>query len=508
MFRKIICLGLILNFVACSNSAAKKDTLAVAIKAQPLTLDSRIATDEVGLQMARLIFNGLMRLNESLELVGDLAESYEQVSPTVYRFKLRKGVKFHHGRELTVKDVMYTFNSIKEGKVKTAFSGDFKKYLKKMVPEGPYVLRLELNEPYAPFLTSMIIGIVPAELAEEAGEAFSRSPVGTGIYRFVSWDEDAIIELAANEEYYGEKARTAKLKFHIIKDDNIRVLKLIKGDIDLTLNGVPAQLLAKVKADPKLKVDTATGVNVAYLGTNAKDAILQNVKVRQAIAHAINRDELIKHRRQGLASKANSILAPANWAYNKDIAQVEFNPVRAKRLLDEAGFVDPDGDGPQKRFTLSYKTSTNKERVAIARSIAAQLELIGIGVDVQTFEWGKFYGDVKSGNFQLYSLTWVGVTSPDILYSVYHSSQLPPNGVNRGRYTNTAVDKQVEIARANAARVTRLEAYKKAQKFVLEELPVIPLWYEDNIVVYRNNLEGVGLRADASYKPFRDIAKK
>ena len=105
-------------------------------------------------------------------------------------------------------------------------------------------------------------------------------------------------------------------------------------------------------------------------------------------------------------------------------------------------------------------------------------------------------------------MTWVGVTSPDILYSVYHSSQLPPNGVNRGRYTNTAVDKQVEIARTNPARVTRLEAYKKAQKFVLEELPVIPLWYEDNIVVYRNNLEGVGLRADASYKPFRDIAKK
>lgn len=507
-------LGLILAlfsatfFAACAAQNHRAGEIHVGIASQPGSLDSRMATDAQGIRMNRLIYNGLFKLDEKLNIVPDLAETYElSADGKVYLIHLRKGVKFHDGSELTSADVVYSYNSIIDGSLTSPFKEAFG-LVTQIVAVDPYTVRFELKEPQAPFMTAMCIGVVSEKAAREKGEQFGRSPIGSGPYRFVNWVDDSTIELAAFTDSFGAKPENKKLFFDVVKDDNMRVLKLIKGDLDYTLNGVPPVLLDKVREDKNLAVQSAVGTVMAYMGTNVHDPILKSVKVRQALALGLDRDSLIQYRRYGLARKANSILPPNNWAYNSQLPQIEFDPAKAKQLLDEAGFKDPDGDGPQTRFELSFKTSTSKERIAIVEMIAEQLAKIGVAIKLESLEWGKFYEDVQGGKFQLYSLQWVGVTEPDQLYSVLDSSQTPPNGANRTAYKNAQVDDLVRKARRTNKQEERKNYYAKVQEIFLQDLPQIPLWYEDNVAVYRKDLSNVALWPDASFKPLIEVAKK
>jgi len=267
-------------------------------------------------------------------------------------------------------------------------------------------------------------------------------------------------------------------------------------------------LIEGLVASHPLRVESDVGTVMTYLGMNLTDRILANAKVREAMALAIDRDEIIAHRFRGLAEKANSILSPRNWAYDPDLAQIPFDPARATKLLDEAGYPDPDGDGPGVRFELVSKTSTVKERIEVAQMIAHQLAKVGIGVRVAPYEWGTFFRDIRNGNVQLYTLSWVGVFEPDILYEVCDSRQTPPAGLNRGRYQNAEVDKLVRAARAEMDQGKRKELYAKVQRILLSELPFVPLWYEKNVVVFRKGLSGVRVRADASYRTLLDVEVK
>jgi peptide/nickel transport system substrate-binding protein len=503
---------LVLSFltVICTFSCSKKTpttgVLKVAIPAGPVSLDSRKATDSYGIMITRLIFDGLFRTDEQMNVVPNLVETFEQDDKT-YTFHLKKGVVFHDGTPLTAEDVVYSYGSIMDGSIQSAFKGSFDR-VESIEALSSDTVKMTLKEPYAPFLTLLGIGVVPKGYAAEKGEDFSSNPVGTGPYKFVKFVPDSWLVLEANEKYFGDVPRTQTLRFDIIADDNVRVLKLLKGDVDFIQNAVPPMLLAKVAEDKNIKRMEDAGVVVSYLGFNLTDPILADEKVRQAIAYAIDRDAIISHRFQGLAVKANSILSPDNWAYDKNLKGYEYDPQKAKTLLDEAGYKDSDGDGPAMRFGLIYKTSTNKERVDIAQMIAHQLRLVGIDVRVEPYEWGKFYGDIKKGNFQMYSLAWSLLTEPDMFYDVCHSSQWAPDGVNRNRYKNAVVDKLVEEGRVAMSRERRKEVYAKVQEIALAELPYVPLWYEKNVVVYRNNLKGVKLRPDGDLRTLIGVEKK
>ena len=507
LFVALAVAGMVALFAACSRAKGEEDALRVAIPAGPVTLDPRLAADAVGDKISHLICDGLFKRNQRLELVPNLAARYERLSDTSYRFFLRDGVRFHDGSKLTAQDVAYTYRSIMEGKVASAFSSTFER-IKKITVEAPLVLRIDLKEPYAPFLTMLTGGIVPRGAAERMGSAFATAPVGAGPYRFVRYVPGSVVELAANTQYAGEVPKIRRLIFEVIKDDNIRVLKLMKGDIDLVQNAVPPLLMDHLVAQPNLAKKEGTGIVMAYMGFNLEDPVLKRRQVRQAIAYAIDRDEIIAHRWKGMAVKANSILAPSNWAYDPKLRQYPYDPKKAMRLLDEAGLSDPDGNGPAMRLEIALKTSTVKSRIDIARMIAHQLAKVGIGVKVEPYEWGTFYKDVRSGNFQVYTLSWVGVTEPDIFYDVCNSSQFPPNGLNRGRYRNPQIDKLVEAGRVTMDRGKRRMIYSKVQRILLVDLPYIPLWYEKNVVVYNKGLKGVSLRPNASYRTFVDVEKR
>lgn len=472
--------------------------LNAAIQSSPATLDPRLATDAEGDKISQLIFDGLMARNDDLEIVPDLAERFEKISDTSYRFFLRRGVLFHSGNPLTSRDVVYTYETILDGTVASPFKEYFSR-IRKIVSEDDYTVRIDLAEPYAPFLTLLTKGIVSEADAKKLGGRYGREPVGTGPYRLVRFVPEKIVELEANSGYFGKIPKIKTLRLHVISDDNIRVLKLIKGDIDLVQNGVPALLLKKVLENSGLEMIADDGIVVTYLGMNLTDKYLKDRRVRQAIAYAIDRDQIIAHRYGGMAEKANSILSPMNWAYDADLYQYDYDPKKAASLLEEADLKKP---------TLSYKTSTIKERIDTGRMIAHQLGQAGITVKVEPYEWGTFYRDVRTGNFQLYSLSWVGVTEPDIFYDVCHSSRFPPRGLNRDRYKNPEVDRLVGEARVTMDQNERKKIYSKVQKIILDDLPFVPLWYEKNIVVYQKSLEDVSVRPDASYLTFVNITKE
>ena len=214
--------------------------------------------------------------------------------------------------------------------------------------------------------------------------------------------------------------------------------------------------------------------------------------MRQALAYAIDRESIIRHllkerrdRRQRPAFAAQLGLrryASMQWPYD---------PGSAKQLLDEAGFPDPDGDGPRPRFRLSFKTTNIDLRRRIAEAFKEQLQQVGIELEIRTYEWGTFFSDIKKGNFHLYSLAWVGIQDPDIYYQIFHSASVPPNGDNRGRYSNAA-SRSITGTRPRRqwSRRRRKHIYVEVQRTLAEDLPYMPLWWWKNVVVKRPNAPG------------------
>jgi peptide/nickel transport system substrate-binding protein len=438
----------------------------------------------------RLLFNGLLKYDAKLRLVPDLAAGYEYLSNTRLRIKLRDGVRFHNGKSLKAGDVRYTLESIVKPGSRSPLAGTFSKIAKIHVIDD-LTLEIELKEPFAPFLTALTVGIVP--------EGAQIQPAGTGPFRLKKKKKDQWIYLVANSDYFEEPPTLNSVVFATVRDDTTRVLQILRGEVDLVQNAIPLVMAKWLEGQRKLDLMTDAGINYAYLAFNLRDEILKNRKVRQALGMAIDREALIRFQLRGFARPASGILAPSNWYYEGNVSQLEYDPEVAKGLLDEAGFPDPDGDGPEMRFEVEYKTSNRRDRIAMARAIARYWEAIGVGVTVKPFEWGTFYRDIRTGNFQIYSSTWVGVTDPDIYHYIFHSGMIPPEGANRGYYQNETVDQLLELARAETDPQARKAYYSQVQKLIALELPYLSLWYEDNVAFLRQKVEGYSLRPDASF---------
>jgi peptide/nickel transport system substrate-binding protein len=194
-----------------------------------------------------------------------------------------------------------------------------------------------------------------------------------------------------------------------------------------------------------------------------------------------------------------------NWAYYGDVPTYDYDPQRSRELLDRAGYPDPDGEGPEMRFTLMFKTSQDELRKRIASALQQQLKEVGIGMNVRSYEWGTFYGDIKSGNFQIYTLSWVGVTDPDIYYYVFHSSNIPPHGANRGRYRNPVMDTLLEDARKTLDLATRKHYYARVQKILAKDSPYVSLWHYENVVVMAKNVHGFILDPRGDLFSLKDV---
>lgn len=508
-FCQILCLIALIvipPFSGISRSFAES-SLVIGIESNPVNLDPRLATDAYSARAIQILFNSLVGKDPQSNLIPELAEKWEVPDETSYLFYLRKGIKFHDGSELTAKDVKYTFETILNPEFKSPKRGSYEK-VKDIEVLDPYTIKFTLTEPFAPFLTNMVLGIVPQDAAEQLGRDFSQNPIGTGPYRFKAWFPDEKLEFEAFPDYFEGKAKIDQIIYKIVPDDTVRFLELKKGTLDLVQNAVPPDVIPLVRKTKGLKILTEEGTNVAYIGFNLRDPILKEKKVRQAIAYAVNRDSIINYLLKGLAKPATGLLASSNWAYEPDVARYDYNKELAKKLLDEAGYPDPDGEGPENRFSLIYKTSENQLRKRIGEALQHQLKEIGIQVTMRSYEWGTFFSDITKGNFQMYTLEWVGITEPDIFYYIFHSSNIPPKGANRGHYRNPELDKLVEEGRKILDLEKRKTIYSQVQKILAEDVPYVFLWHGTHVVVARDRVQGFVIYPAGDFTSLKSVEIK
>jgi peptide/nickel transport system substrate-binding protein len=287
----------------------------------------------------------------------------------------------------------------------------------------------------------------------------------------------------------------------------MRGLELRKGSVALVVNDLSPDIVHELRAEGRLGFETSPGTDYAYIGLNLRDAALGDRRVRQAIGYAIDRRAIVDYLRRGLAEPAVSLVPPMSWAFDPDVFAFTYDPGRARRLLEDAGYPDPDGDGVRPRLRLSLKTSTSEIYRVQAAAIQHDLRAVGVDVDVRASEFATLYADVLRGNFQMFTLQWVGVSDPDMLRRVFHSNQMPPAGFNRGFYHNDAVDRVIDAATVATDEARRRALYGEAQRLIAEDVPYISLWTKTNIAVFQPDIHGVHLSPNASFRFLKDVSR-
>jgi peptide/nickel transport system substrate-binding protein len=320
---------------------------------------------------------------------------------------------------------------------------------------------------------------------------------------------DDRVELAAFERYWAGKPANEEVVLRVVPDEVMRGLELRKGSIDLVVNDVSPDILHQLRGDERLQTATAPGVDYQYIGINLLDAALGDVRVRRALAHAIDRQAIVDHLRRGLATPADGLIPPIARAHEPGITSYAFDPARARELLDEAGFRDPDGDGPVPRLRLALKTSNIEFNRLQAAVVQENLARVGVALDVRTYEFATLFADVIAGNFQLYFLQWAGgaLADPDILRRAFHSSQTPPIGFNRGRFRSTEVDALLDEAATSLDPVRRQAALGQVQQVLAREVPYISLWHKTNFVIAQRSLAGLHLSPIADFHFLQHVAR-
>jgi peptide/nickel transport system substrate-binding protein len=467
-----------------SDQERRPNYLVLGIEANPSQLDPRYATDANAVRIGHLIYNSLLRADEKMRLQPELAESWRRLDERTFQFDLRDNVKFHDGRPLTAADVKFTFESILEPANRSPKRALLKQ-LQAIELAGSHRLRFHLNAAHAPFVEHFTLGIVP-----QGSPADHRPPPGSGPFMLEKYESGEQVSLKANANYWENKPALDGVVFKIVPDAMVRALEFKQGAIDFMQNDLEPDMLPWLRSQTHAEVTAHHGTTFQYIGINLTHPILKQLKVRQALAHAIDRGRIIRHLLKDAAVAANGLISPLNEAYDESLAVWPYDPVKARQLLDEAGFRDPDGDGPRTRFRLSYKTTNIDLRRRIAEALKEQLLQVGIELEIRSYEWGTFFSDVKKGNFHLYSLAWVGIRDPDILHQILHSASVPPNGDNRGRYANPQVDRLLERGRVAMDPAERKRIYGAAQRLIALDLPYVPLWWQKNVIAKTTNIQG------------------
>ena len=489
----LIILLLLVVGPACTQDAEEAESpskeprgLVICLPKSPLNLDPRYNIDAASYRVTQVMFNGLIKKGPNMTMEPDAAEAWDLENDTTWVFRLKKGIKFHNGREMTAEDVAYTFNSILDPESKSPKRGSFTT-IDHIEVRDKYTVAFYTTEPFAPLLVNLILGIVPRDAASEQGEDFAQHPVGTGPFKFKSMEADQFVELEVFEDHFKGRPKIPGIKFRVVPDDTTRYLELIKGNIDLVQNAISSDMIPVVENKEEFQVVKTNGTNYEYLAFNLEDPILSRVDVRRAVAHALNIPEMITSLLNGLARPSTGLLPPGHWAYEPEVAKYDYNPVLAADLLDQAGYTaGPDGV----RFTLTYKTSLSDAAKLKAEIVQQQLKEVGIKLDIRGYDWSTLFADIKSGNFQLFSLQWVGISEPDIYHYVFHSDSVPPKGANRGHYLNPEVDALIEEGRRTLDQAKRRAAYSKIQKIIADDLPYVSLWHPTNVVIMKKNLSG------------------
>jgi peptide/nickel transport system substrate-binding protein len=523
-FRRLLGFVLIAALLLAGLTACRRrsSSFVIGLSDKFSSLDPVVSKENAAAneRVRQLMFNSLIRKDEKFDYIGELATDI-QTSPDglTVTFPLHEGVKFHNGKLLTSADCKYTLtyllasDSTKKASffdtVKDAATGQDRQLARiaEIQTPDPKTLVIKLARPVdrQKVISSLVaIGIIP----EGSGPQQGTAPVGTGPFKFAQYDRgQMLLDLTANADYWEGAPSIPALRVRVVEDANALQAELKSGRIDLT--SLPSNLtpdtIASLAQDPNLQVLKFPGANIVYLGFNTRQPPVDNVKLRQAIAYAINRESIINELLQGQAAIADSILPPGSWAYFAD-RKYSYDPVRAKQLLDDAGFKDPDGDGPQMRFSqpLEYKVSAGSAATRqYAEVIQSQLKAVGIPVNIVTVDFNTLLDQLPKGQFQMTSSQWIGGNQdPIFLRDIFATGEIPNDkrkGLNRSRYSNTELDKLLDEAMNTADRPQALALYTSAQTILARDLPMIPLWYRANMVIAQKRVGDIKISASGDW---------
>lgn len=494
---------ILLLLTGCSKKIYKinGDSIIEASIGDASFLNPILATDSASGDINSLVFNGLVKYDKDIKLVGDLAESWEiSKNGLIITFHLRKGVKWHDGKDFTSADVKWTYQCLINPNVKTPYFSDFERVRKLEVPDS-WTVRVVYKEPFAPALESWGIGIVPKHLLENEDfnkAKFNRYPVGTGPYIFKEWNTMEKIVLEANPNYFEGSPCISRYVYRIIPDLSVQFSELLKGTVDSM--GLDSDQYAKEGSSLPVKY----GVNVyrhpninsyTYLGFNLLNSLFKDKRVRQAIACAINKQEIVNTVLQGFGRTITGPYPPSFWAYNNEIEDYNYDLNKAKHLLELAGWQDKNNDGILDKNGIPFEFTIitnqgNKEREMCATIIQDKLSKIGMKVKIRILEWSTFIHEyVDKKKFDAIVLGWSLSLDPD-QYSMWHSSQ-SNKGYNFISYRNKEIDKLLEDGRRIFDQEKRKKIYNRFHEILADEQPYCFLYVRDAFPAVHKRFKGI-----------------
>ncbi len=461
--------------------------LVIAFDGGPTNLDPRVGTDTYSGRIWDITSSGLIRLKPNGDFEGDIAERWETPDDRTIIFHLKANAKFQDGKAVTARDFKYTFDSMMDPAFNSAKKSGYASVASFEAPDDRTFV-IKMKEPNAGIFDNLTYMLVPQSAKSET---FAKNPVLAGAYKVSEFKTDERLTLDAFPDWVNGAPKIPRVVVRIVPDATTRVLELRRGGINFAINSVPLDQVAQFKNDPDFKVQTSHGGAYQYLAFNLRDPILKKKEVRQALAHAIDRNKIVKDLLLGYGSVTESMFPAGHWARAETLKTYEYNPQKAMQMLDAAGHRDPDGSkGPKSRFRINFRTSMDEEANQQAQMIQQMLREVGIDMQIQTSEFSTFMEDVKNGRFQMFSLRRAGISDPDFYQTIFHSTAFAPIGQNRGYYNNPRVDRLIEQGRSTFDREKRKSTYQELQKILADDLPYISLYHRDNVAIMRKNVGG------------------
>ncbi len=476
-------------------------TLVVGLVAEPVNLDPAQVTDLNSNRVGRRIVETLVTMpDEKTEVIPGLAESWTISKDGLqYTFKLRKGITFHDGTPLNAAAVKFSierqFNpehpAYKLGKY--PFANYFFGNVKAVEPLSDDRVAFLLKEPRASFLavlTAAAASIVSPAAAMKSGLDYPSKPVGTGPFKFASWERGQRVVLEKNPSYWKGPVKYDRVVFRPIVEDQARLTELLTGQLDLIV-GVPADFVGQLEGNPKVGVLKQTGVHVWYLGINNQKKPFDDRRVRQALNYAVDKDAIVRDVLKGTGTPSKGPVMPNTWGAEPALRAYPYDPARAKKLLAEAGY--PNGFSTT--LWVPESGSGMQSPVAMSTVIQSNLKNVGINVALQTMEWGAYLAKLRSKEQDLFALSWMaGMEDPDmVMYPLLHSSQWTPNGPNRALYKNEQFDKLLSEARLTTDQGKRAALYRQAQKILIDDAPWVFVDHEVQIAAFAKRVQGFKL---------------
>ncbi len=490
------------QFVACARrSLSPADTITTAISAPIQSLHPLYTTDADGQHINELVHSSLIRHGADLLPKPYLAESFKIINDTTVELKLREGCKFSNGRALTLDDVEASVAFYSSPKLKSSVSQTFR-HVNRFEKLPNLRFRLHTDKVTPSLLSDLaLLKILPAEAMKEEG---ANVLPGIGPYKVTAFGPSEI-RLEKAESGCLPSGNVDKIVVKVVRDDLSRYLKLVRGELDAVYNEMDYRKILKIEKSPELglRVAMLPGIGFNYIGLNITNPKLADIRVRRALALALDIPSIIRYKSAGQTTQARNLLSDTNFYANLQIPKVDRNLKEAKRLLDEAGYFN--GENKKPKLNLTFKTTTNDIAIENAKVIISQLEEAGISVENRAYEWGIFYSDVKKHNVEMYLLRWVGITEPGIYFDIFHSGERSRN--NRSGYSNPEMDKYLEVGQGTIDPFKRKLAFAKVQELVARDLPLIGLWYPENSFVYRKEISDVNLETNGSWLSFLSMKK-